>query len=75
MGPPQTRISPHVITSQSRKRSCIQCRKDFSSTGPGNRICRPCKLRNPLTTDADNLKPVNAYGRRGRFGDEAREEC
>ena len=26
-------------------RSCLRCRKDFDSTGPGNRMCDPCRAK------------------------------
>ncbi len=25
-----------------KKRTCLKCGKLFDSTGPGNRICKPC---------------------------------
>lgn len=35
------------------RRPCLRCRKPFVSTGPGNRLCRPCQQRaadmSPLT--------------------------
>lgn len=27
------------------RRSCLQCRRDFDSHGPGNRMCEPCRAR------------------------------
>jgi hypothetical protein len=27
------------------RRACLRCRKDFESTGPGNRLCRDCQMK------------------------------
>jgi len=32
--------------SQKQRRPCLRCGKSFWSTGPGNRICRLCAIRN-----------------------------
>ena len=26
-------------------RACLRCRKDFHSTGPGNRLCGDCRVK------------------------------
>lgn len=31
---------------EAKKRTCLKCNKHFDSTGPGNRICRPCRQIN-----------------------------
>lgn len=33
----------HRIVSQHRPRRCLSCDRQFASSGPGNRICSPCK--------------------------------
>ena len=74
MGPSNNTRSPHVNTQQKKIRPCIQCRKPFSSTGPGNRICQKCKARDPMNYDGYKPRAINAFGRRGRFGDEPRDQ-
>lgn len=27
------------------RRACLRCRRDFESTGPGNRLCRDCQMK------------------------------
>jgi hypothetical protein len=39
---PKTALPPRAII---KKRECMWCRKEFSSTGAGHRVCSPCKLR------------------------------
>jgi len=31
---------------QKKKRTCLKCNRLFNSTGPGNRICKPCQRIN-----------------------------
>jgi len=31
---------------EAKKRTCLKCNRLFDSTGPGNRICRPCRQIN-----------------------------
>jgi hypothetical protein len=38
-----------INDSRPAQRRCLRCGKDFSSRGPGNRICHPCrKINNRL---------------------------
>ncbi len=30
------------VSGKARMRQCLKCQKDFSSSGPGNRICKRC---------------------------------
>ena len=39
---------------ETKKRTCLKCNKPFDSTGPGNRICPPCRRMNdriPITEE------------------------
>jgi hypothetical protein len=31
--------------AQKRERRCLHCGRGFTSTGPGNRLCDPCRGR------------------------------
>jgi Zn finger protein HypA/HybF involved in hydrogenase expression len=42
----------HRIESQKKARRCLSCSKNFSSHGPGNRICGSCK-----STEVFNSSP------------------
>jgi hypothetical protein len=42
-------------------RECLKCRKLFLSTGPGNRICRPCDYKN-RDVDHHPTKSVDSHG-------------
>jgi hypothetical protein len=33
----------HRIQAMRQPRKCLSCSKTFNSTGPGHRICSPCK--------------------------------
>jgi hypothetical protein len=33
----------HRIVSMRKQRKCLNCQEQFSSHGPGNRVCGPCK--------------------------------
>ena len=33
----------HRIQAMQKTRTCLGCSRPFASTGPGNRICSPCK--------------------------------
>ena len=33
----------HRVEAARKQRRCLSCERQFSSTGPGNRICSPCK--------------------------------
>lgn len=33
----------HRIQAQRKTRRCLGCLEDFASSGPGNRICSPCR--------------------------------
>ena len=74
MGPSKSLSSPFVNKGEMKLRDCIQCRKPFKSTGPGNRICQKCKARDPMNYDGYKPRAINAFGRRGRFGDEPRDQ-
>jgi hypothetical protein len=40
----------HRIQSMHRPRRCLSCDGTFASTGPGNRICGPCKALDVWTS-------------------------
>jgi hypothetical protein len=33
----------HRLEMKKKGRTCLSCSQTFQSTGPGNRICSPCK--------------------------------
>lgn len=50
-----------VIKKEIKKRNCIRCRKDFDSTGSGNRHCKKC-LRE-LERKGNEQSGIRHYGR------------
>lgn len=40
----------HRIHAMKRTRKCLCCGDQFSSHGPGNRICSPCKALDAWTS-------------------------
>ena len=54
--------TPHYIakTDQRKPRTCIRCDHTFSSSWPGERVCKTCN------TLENRRKPLEAYG----MGDE-----
>jgi hypothetical protein len=41
------------IEAQRKARRCLSCDDYFASTGPGNRICLPCKSLDGWTSPAE----------------------
>ena len=41
------------VEAQRKLRRCLSCSDDFSSTGPGNRICGSCKSLDAWTSPAE----------------------
>ena len=44
----------HRIQAMRKARKCLSCSREFASSGPGNRICLPCK-------DLDGWKSPNEF--------------
>ncbi len=59
-----------------KKRTCLKCNRLFDSTGPGNRICRPCRQINDRlpVTEAQLQKQRGAKRRNGDLIDPCTEE-
>lgn len=41
--------------AMDRVRSCLKCKVDFKSSGPGNRVCGPCKKLNDGVSGSFNV--------------------
>ena len=56
---------PDVVgPANGELRKCLKCQGDFSSTGPGNRICRRCTYINNQQCASRRPPPASNYDRR-----------
>lgn len=52
----------HRIQSMRKTRRCLSCSDNFASTGPGNRICSPCKDLDAWKAGVTEFVTVSASG-------------
>ena len=60
---------PQPVSGPLTNRSCLKCGSTFKSSGPGNRVCEPCKSRIEWTEALGDFSigfPDIARAKRGR---------